>query len=1450
MKKIIAIMMSFVYMVTIAFAGNVSVNAAGDFVKSWTAEVSGDHFVFTVKANDKESWGYNPKFNQYPLVVDTGNESYTLTITWDGTEIKGKNYSDIKGASIKRDDEDYGQKVTVKIPLSYFEEPAGLTVKYNDEDKTIKVKSEVEATEAPATEAPKTEAEATEAEPTKDSGETTEAEATEAEAKEAETTESDKQDVAETEISDYKGIVIDGDFSDWDTIAKTDFVGTSTGTNNVIESAIVFDGDLYIYYSRDKFSLTFYTNNTANAVDIINGVPYEKALNEYSSHGEGQKNGYYFVGWFADPSCTELFDFSQKMPHNHVAVYGKWLKQRFRIVIDPNADNVYMGSQATSFRIDYDERIDGGLMESATRAGYILDGWYTDPDFTNRFLFTNPVNTGTSDVDMTYQTAAKWAAARAAYGDDDEARQNVRGILHLYAKWIPDPSARGINIEYDPGDAALYDGLGNTLTTVPVDTHMYGFDGSTAVREAPTNYNELYTFKYWEVTKEDGTVLELHPGDPLSLAGLTYTNPVYDEVTGELIRETVKLRAVYDLTGDPSRITHITYDGNTFEDNVYGGGTQMLQGETRDGTQRLRVTLDEEVNQTIVLPTGEDFYLDGWELVGWSFTKGTYEQQVAGDAELHPNFTPGQEVAADNLVRDSINDTANTLYAMWRPKKYTVTVRQVVEDGVPVRTFTYPYKTGPEDTVASATEVPETLTGNTSFTVNDLNYYGRTGDVIRITTPTIPDSASYSVRVNAVVTKDDGTTEILNPTALGDYQILGDVTITYTYSPKVLVKLQKRDATNHNTVLTGAQFVLTPVEYNATTQHWENAGSGSTLTVDATTLEQYLQEGTYRIVEVTAPGGYALVGTDLYLTVEKDAAFTLFAENGSAIDASVAELNNTGDTLTVYDEPVHTVTVSKTVDDGGTASFSFTATVLNSDDTRLANYVVGHVDDTDLTTNSIGQVTFLLANGENIQLKLPHGSKLTVSEAASVLYNAEYKWNDEDTVEDRPFGSEPVAITANGTLAYTNRRALQKLRIHKVGDDAADGLAGAKFSLAASGTVAGFTDATGLVSMDGTAAAANLGYLPSGVAAEPTVFSLPVGTYTLTETEAPEYYDGLTGGVALRVDATGITATAAEGDEGLVSLGEPDAHGVYTLTVTNTRKLADVMVVKNAVGTEADQDAEYRFATTGLGDDATSFTLHGREKSEVVEGVATVTQENTKVFADVPYGTVFSVAETACDDFDTTIVVAVDGEEDGPITNVATGNITVTGNVVITYTNTRKSQPVSVWKTDMDHNALTGASFSLYKAEDFNDAAGAPDAGATAVKSGSAGSNGILSLDDVATGEYRLVETQAPAGYNRAGSAIKITVTPQSVSAFQDGSAAEVARDDEDNEYHEHWVSGQDAGTWQVRVWNNPGVELPAAGDVGTLPLTMAGVALILAGAVHLAWYNRFRASNLGAAHR
>lgn len=328
--------------------------------------------------------------------------------------------------------------------------------------------------------------------------------------------------------------------------------------------------------------------------------------------------------------------------------------------------------------------------------------------------------------------------------------------------------------------------------------------------------------------------------------------------------------------------------------------------------------------------------------------------------------------------------------------------------------------------------------------------------------------------------------------------------------------------------------------------------------------------------------------------------------------------------------------------------------------------------------------------------------------------------------------------------------------------------------------------------------------------------------------------------------------------------------------------MATVTVIKNVTGTDEDKDSQYTFTATGLTEDADTFQLYGRQKTETVGGVETVTQENTKTYQDIPHGTEFSIVETENTDFITAITItradgtnttvtgsatassgsesetaAAGGTGDGTTVNsdtgastgttsgtvpetssvTNTGNITVDGDITITYTNTRNKQPVSIWKTDLEHNALTGAKFVLYKAEDYddtaNDGAGAPKEGAVAVVSETAvGNNGILSLDKLAIGEYRLVETQAPAGYISAESAIKIFIRPDAVTAMQLTGPSEVAQDKADNEFYEYWVEGQAEGTWQIRVWNNPGVSLPSTGGPGTNLLYLLGITLIsLAGA-------------------
>ncbi|MBR6260196.1 MAG: LPXTG cell wall anchor domain-containing protein, partial [Erysipelotrichaceae bacterium] len=159
----------------------------------------------------------------------------------------------------------------------------------------------------------------------------------------------------------------------------------------------------------------------------------------------------------------------------------------------------------------------------------------------------------------------------------------------------------------------------------------------------------------------------------------------------------------------------------------------------------------------------------------------------------------------------------------------------------------------------------------------------------------------------------------------------------------------------------------------------------------------------------------------------------------------------------------------------------------------------------------------------------------------------------------------------------------------------------------------------------------------------------------------------------------------------------------------------------------------------------------------------------------------------------------------------------------ITITNTKEFK-VSIWKTNEGYETITsGASFKLYKAEDYNDTTSTIKDGAIPLVSGTTGENGILALGTLTVGVYRLIETAAPAGYNMAESAIRISVKNNGVTALQEGNLSDVYKKGD-----QYWVVGQDNATWQIRVWNNPGVELPHTGGIGTTIFRMAGLTLIL----------------------
>lgn len=130
------------------------------------------------------------------------------------------------------------------------------------------------------------------------------------------------------------------------------------------------------------------------------------------------------------------------------------------------------------------------------------------------------------------------------------------------------------------------------------------------------------------------------------------------------------------------------------------------------------------------------------------------------------------------------------------------------------------------------------------------------------------------------------------------------------------------------------------------------------------------------------------------------------------------------------------------------------------------------------------------------------------------------------------------------------------------------------------------------------------------------------------------------------------------------------------------------------------------------------------------------------------------------------------------------------------------------------------------------------DDGKTWVEEVTTGDNGKLVFVGLAEGEYQLVETKAPDGYNELGASkyIKIAATYNT-----DGTLEYWTVSIFDQAGQELIPSQGNNGQASITVENNKGTLLPGTGGMGTVAFTVIGVAVIAGGT---AWYvNRRRSS-------
>lgn len=146
-------------------------------------------------------------------------------------------------------------------------------------------------------------------------------------------------------------------------------------------------------------------------------------------------------------------------------------------------------------------------------------------------------------------------------------------------------------------------------------------------------------------------------------------------------------------------------------------------------------------------------------------------------------------------------------------------------------------------------------------------------------------------------------------------------------------------------------------------------------------------------------------------------------------------------------------------------------------------------------------------------------------------------------------------------------------------------------------------------------------------------------------------------------------------------------------------------------------------------------------------------------------------------------------------------------------------------KTD-GTNGLAGAQFQLKDAEGnpiqligtgVNNTYRPAKTGESGVDTVTTPAGGVIHFTGLAEGTYQLVETAAPEGYNKVADPIDVKIE---ASYNEDGTL-------------KSW-SVNSNGQNPVEVVNHAGTLLPGTGGIGTVVFTVAGAAIVIAGA---AWY-------------
>lgn len=149
-----------------------------------------------------------------------------------------------------------------------------------------------------------------------------------------------------------------------------------------------------------KYTVTF---NSQGGSEVASQAVYagEKIVKPANPTKEKE----YFVDWYKEAECTNVWDFENETVSQDITLYAKWTSIAYTVTFETN------GGTAIEAQLVPEGTFATKPVPAPTKEGYLFEGWYTEQTMTNLFNFYTPI---TKDITL----YAKWMDISSITYDD------------------------------------------------------------------------------------------------------------------------------------------------------------------------------------------------------------------------------------------------------------------------------------------------------------------------------------------------------------------------------------------------------------------------------------------------------------------------------------------------------------------------------------------------------------------------------------------------------------------------------------------------------------------------------------------------------------------------------------------------------------------------------------------------------------------------------------------------------------------------------------------------------------------------------------------------------------------------------------------------------------------------------------------------------------------------